>query len=95
MIFLKAPVSGRSEINGGKQKCLLDSAQEYQLTITVNNYYSKFQSNLGAQKKNIQCVSDPEDNNLKTILPSLKIPCSLSIVSNAIETLDCSLVFYL
>ena len=40
-------------------------------------------------------IKKMEDNNLKTILPSLKIPCSLSIVSNAIETLDCSLVFYL
>lgn len=91
MIFLKVPVSGRSEINGGAFPGLAPGIPT-NYNWENKKYYNKFQCNLGAQKKNIQCVGDPEDNNLEVILLSLKIACSLFIF---LMLLLCSLVFYL
>lgn len=79
--FLNVPVSGRSQINRGKQKCFLNLPQECQLAITekIIRTVVKFQGELGAQKKNVQSVRDPGDKNIEVIFSSLKIACSLSI----------------
>lgn len=78
---LKVPVSGRSQINRGSQKCFLNLPKECQLTVTENDpYSSKFQGNLGAGKKPVWSVKGPGGTNIEVIFPSLKIDCSLSIL---------------